>query len=44
MEYTFEDLPINIAIDWKPYFILITNPRFEFDEFALSVRYVIGHR
>ena len=44
MEYTFEDLPINIAIDWKPYFILITNPRFEFDEFALSVRYVIGNR
>ena len=42
MEYTFDDLPINIAIDWKPYFIIITNPRFEFDEFALSVRYVIG--
>jgi hypothetical protein len=44
MEYTFEDVPINVSIDWKPYFILITDPRFEFDEFALSVRYVIGSR
>ena len=41
MEYTFEEVPINVAIDWKPYFIIITNPRFEFDEFALSVRYTI---
>ena len=44
MEYTFEDVPINLSIDWKPYFIIITNPRFEFDEFALSVRYTISKR
>ena len=44
MEYTFEEVPINLAIDWKPYFIVLTSPRFEFDEFALSVRYVISRR
>ena len=44
MEYTFEEVPINLAIDWKPYFIVLTDPRFEFDEFALSVRYVISRR
>lgn len=44
MDYTFEDVPINLSIDWKPYFIVLTNPRFEFDEFALSVRYTIHKR
>ena len=39
MEYTFETIPINLAIDWKPYFNIFTNTGFIADEFALSVRY-----
>ena len=41
MEYTFQDLPLNLAIDWKPMFTVISVADFVWDEFALSVRYVI---
>jgi hypothetical protein len=42
MEYTFQDIPLNLALDWKPYFIILTRAHFVWDEFALSVRYVIN--
>ena len=41
MEYTFETIPINLSIDWKPYFNIITHPGFIAEEFALSVRYAL---
>ncbi len=39
MEYTFDSIPMNLSIDWKPYINIITHPGFIADEFALSVRY-----
>ncbi len=42
MEYTFPDIPLNLALDWKPYLNIITRTHFVWDEFALSIRYVIN--
>jgi len=41
-EYTFPDIPINISLDWKPYLNIISRTHFVWDEFALSIRYVIN--
>ncbi len=38
-EYTFEKVPINFSIDYKPVYQIIQN-EFLFNEFALSVRYI----
>lgn len=38
MEYNFEEVPLNISLDWKP-MINLTGVYFWGDEFALSVRY-----
>ncbi len=38
-EYTFEKLPINFSIDYKPVYQIIQN-EFFFNEFALSIRYI----
>ena len=38
-EYTFERLPINFSIDYKPVYQIIQN-EFFFNEFALSIRYI----
>lgn len=43
MEYTFEEIPLNLALDWKPFLNIITTTNFVWDEFALSVRYVIHY-
>ena len=39
-EYTFERLPINFSIDYKPVYQIIQN-EFFFNEFALSIRYIL---
>ena len=39
MEYTFIDVPINLSLDWKPFFNLTGEPGFWGDALALSVRY-----
>ena len=39
VEYTFEDYPINVSLDWKPEFNLIGYRGLWGDEGALSVRY-----
>lgn len=41
IEYTFQDLPLNIGLDYKPAFNLIGYSGFWGDNFALSVRYTI---
>ena len=41
MEYTFPDIPLNLALDWKPYLNILSRTHFVWDEFALSIRYVI---
>ncbi len=39
LEYTFEEIPINISLDWKPAINLVGGGYWA-DGFALSVRYV----
>ncbi len=43
MEYTFEEIPLNLALDWKPFLNILSTTHFVWDEFALSVRYVIHY-
>lgn len=40
-EYTFEEVPISLALDWKPAFNFVGGPGFWSDGLALSVRYAI---
>ena len=42
-EYTFENIPLNLALDWKPYFNFISHAHFVGDEFAISARYVFNY-
>lgn len=45
MEYTFEEIPLNLSLDWKPYFNMFEHSYFVPDELALSARYIIsGHK
>ena len=39
LEYTFEEIPINVTLDWKPAINLVGGGYWA-DGFALSVRYV----
>jgi len=39
LEYTFEEIPINVTLDWKPAINLVGDD-YWLDGFALSVRYV----
>lgn len=41
IEYTFQPIPLNISLDYKPAFNLIGYSGFWGDEFAISVRYTI---
>ena len=40
MEYTFEEVPVNLSLDWKPAFNIIGYQGFWGDAGAFSVRYV----
>jgi len=40
IEYNFQELPINIGLDWKPAFNLSGNTEFWGDGGALSIRFV----
>ncbi len=40
IEYNFEEVPVNIGIDWKPAVNLIGYPGFWGDGGALSIRYI----
>ena len=44
MEYTFEEIPLNISLDWKPTFNIVEYSGFWGDELALSARYIISGR
>lgn len=39
IEYTFDDLPINISLDWKPFFEFVGYSGFQGDSGAFSLRY-----
>lgn len=39
LEYTFNEIPLNLAIDWKPAFNIIGISNFWVGDAALSVRY-----
>jgi hypothetical protein len=41
LEYTFMQIPLNLALDWKPAVNLIGHHGFWGDEFALSIRFAI---
>ncbi len=40
LEYNFEDVPINLSIDWKPVINILGNTEFWGGDGALSVRYI----
>lgn len=40
IEYTFEEIPINLGVDWKPAFNLVGADGFRGDGGAFSARYV----
>ncbi|NLN95371.1 MAG: hypothetical protein GX128_04285 [Bacteroidales bacterium] len=40
IEYTFQEIPLNLGIDWKPAYNLIGHSSFWGDGGAISVRYV----
>ena len=42
MEYTFNEIPLNLSLDWKPTFNIFKYSGFWGDELAISVRYVIS--
>lgn len=42
MEYTFDDAPVNLSLDWKPSFNLFEHAGFWGDEIALSIRFVLN--
>jgi len=42
LEFTFNEIPFNIGIDWKPALNLLPNADFWVDEVGLSVRFVIN--
>lgn len=41
LEYTFDEVPINIGLDWKPAFNFYGEGPVRFDGLALSIRYAI---
>ncbi len=41
LEYKFQEIPLNLSIDWKPAINIIGHANFWADDFAVSVRYVI---
>lgn len=41
LEYTFDEVPVSLGMDWKPGFNLISEFGFFYDELALSVRFLI---
>jgi len=40
IEYTFEEIPVNLGVDWKPAFNLVGGSEFIGDGGAFSARYV----
>ena len=40
LEYNFQEIPINLSIDWKPAFNILGGTRFLGDGGALSLRYI----
>lgn len=41
LEYTFDEIPFNISIDWKPMMTFVDYSGFTADEVGFSVRYTI---
>ena len=41
LEYTFDEVPFSISLDWKPTFNIAEHAAFLADEAGLSIRYVI---
>lgn len=41
LEYKFQEIPLNLAIDWKPAINIFGHANFWADDVAVSVRYVI---
>jgi hypothetical protein len=40
IEYSFTEAPINIGLDWNPYFNILGDPGFKPSGFAISIRYI----
>lgn len=42
LEYTLEDIPLSLSLDWTPSLFVGGNGRFGADNGALAIRYVLG--
>jgi hypothetical protein len=40
LEYNFEEIPVNLSLDWKPAFNVVGYTGFWYDGVALSLRYI----
>ena len=40
IDYTFDEVPVNLGFDWTPLYNIIGYTDFDFLQFAISVRYV----
>ena len=42
IEYTIRDIPLNLAVDWRPMFNVIRSPALDFLDFGFCIRYRFG--
>ncbi|TDQ16938.1 hypothetical protein DFQ04_1586 [Algoriphagus boseongensis] len=42
VEYLFTDVPISLGLDWRPYFILVEETKFDAGGFGLNIRWRFG--
>ncbi len=42
VEYSFEDAPISLSVDWRPTLTIVEHTDLFFDRFGFNVRYIFG--
>ncbi|NOX65154.1 MAG: outer membrane insertion C- signal [Chlorobi bacterium] len=40
LEYRFNQIPISLSADWRPYFAIVENTSFDAGNFGINVRYI----
>ncbi len=41
IEYSFDEIPFSVSVDWKPLFVVVQNPGIDIESISFSVRYNI---
>lgn len=40
LEYRFNQIPISLSADWRPYFTIVENTNFDAGNFGINIRYI----